>query len=112
MSLCTGERRARRLVYRRSGGWCEACDRRAGAEWHHRINRSQGGLWCPSNGLHLCIPCHTYVTLHPRAARLQGWGLLPEQDTARARVWLAARGTWCLLSTAGDVTELDRSPWW
>jgi hypothetical protein len=108
---CT-EARGRRIVYARSGGWCEACDRRAGAEWHHRINRSQGGTWSPANGLHLCAPCHYDVTFgRPRNAREQGWTVLPGRDPAQERVWMAARGAWCLLSAAGDVTELSGS-WW
>lgn len=58
---------ARRIVYARSGGLCEpripdAGCRHTGAQWHHRKRRSQGGRWTPSNGLHICLPCHDYVT--------------------------------------------------
>lgn len=60
-----GEHKARELVYARSGGWCEialpGCTRRA-TEWHHRLNRSHGGRWEASNGLHLCSRCHLAVT--------------------------------------------------
>ena len=58
---------ARRIVYARSGGLCEpripaaGCAGR-GAQWHHRQRRSQGGRWTPANGLHICLPCHDYVT--------------------------------------------------
>lgn len=107
----TGERRARRIVAARSGGWCEACDRRVAAEWHHRVNRSQGGRWCPANGLHLCSPCHTWVSHHPVSAMARGWHLDPCENPARARVWLARHG-WCHLGTGGDVTPLDtRTPY-
>lgn len=60
-----GEHKARELVYARSGGWCEialpGCTRTA-TEWHHRLNRSHGGRWEASNGLHLCSRCHLAVT--------------------------------------------------
>jgi hypothetical protein len=55
---------------------CEMCGRAPLAEMHHRQNRSQGGLWVPSNILGLCIYCHRYVTEHPEAAREWGVGSL------------------------------------
>ena len=111
MSPCyVGERVARRIVYRRSGGWCEGCDKRPATDWHHRLNRSQGGLWQASNGLHLCPACHWWVTHHPIAAHDRfGWHCEPHEVPARARVWLARRG-WCLLSDPGDVTPVDDDP--
>jgi hypothetical protein len=51
------ERATREAVPGRSGGRCEYC-RGAGTEMHHRIARSQGGLWAPSNILHLCHEDH------------------------------------------------------
>lgn len=61
-----GESRARKLVYARSGGWCEIglpglCTRKA-TEWHHRKLKGQGGRWCAGNGLHGCSRCHRAVT--------------------------------------------------
>lgn len=106
----TGERRARRIVARRSGGICEACDRRPAVDWHHRCGRAQGGRWCPSNGLHLCRQCHEWVTTHPTAAREYGWSVRRAAEPSRERVWLPRHG-WALLSTAGDVTRLDRPIW-
>jgi hypothetical protein len=107
------EARGRRVVYRRSGGWCETCDRAAGVEWHHRINRSQCGTWEPSNGLHVCRPCHDWIGWRPISAMERGWHLEPHEDPRTARVWLARRG-WCLLSNPGDIDVLDvapRHPW-
>lgn len=88
------EQAARRIVRQRSGGVCETriagvCRGRA-AEWHHRKNRSQGGKWAPSNGLHLCSGCHLYITTHPAAAREKGWAVPSHADPAQTpvEVWL------------------------
>lgn len=108
------ERRARRLVRERSGNWCETCDRRPAVDWHHRQNRSQGGGWTAANGLHLCRPCHAFITEHPDAARRHGWTVPRASDPTRERVLLARHG-WSLLSLAGDITPIDRpvrdDPW-
>jgi len=64
------ETTARRLVRQRSGGWCEVrlrgvCLGRA-MSFHHRLRRSQGGPWTPSNGLDVCGDgtrgCHGALT--------------------------------------------------
>lgn len=102
----TGERRARRVVAARSGGWCETCARQAATDWHHRLNRSQGGKWCPANGLHICRTCHELIGRERIEAKARGWALEPHQVPAETRVLLADRG-WCLLSTSGDITPLD-----
>lgn len=84
-----GESRGRRLVYRRAGGLCEICGRNTATEWHHRKNRSQGGTWDPSNGLHVCTACHRRVTntngSKPLYYRL-GWCVSREQDPAQVPV--------------------------
>jgi hypothetical protein len=66
------ERATRLAVPGRSGGWCElGCGERA-TNMHHRKNLSQGGLWRPSNILHLSgsgtTGCHGYFTHHPDEA--------------------------------------------
>lgn len=68
-----GEASARKLVYARSGRVCERCSSARATEWQHRKNRSQGGLWEASNGLHLCTSCHRYVTDHPAESTAKGW---------------------------------------
>lgn len=83
--------KARRFVYARSGGQCEVrilgvCLGRA-TNWHHRINRSQGGLWLPSNGLHVCGSgthgCHGALTV-PQGRRAEfnglGWTIAPHYE--------------------------------
>lgn len=92
-----GESKARELVYARSGGWCEArisglCYGRA-ASWHHRRNRSQGGRWVASNGLHTCgsgtTGCHGALTNPPPGRRPEfednGW-ITTAEDPSRVRV--------------------------
>lgn len=70
----TDEKKARRLVYARSGGYCERCGRTA-SEWHHRKNRSQGGPWVASNGIHACSDCHRWFTGNPDEACDWGWSV-------------------------------------
>ncbi|CAL9605400.1 hypothetical protein SUDANB95_05478 [Actinosynnema sp. ALI-1.44] len=88
------ESRARPLVYGRSVGRCEpqipgvGCTG-WGAEWHHRLRRSQRGLWLPSNGLHVCRPCHAAVT-RPTDRKTEfeaaGWIVPPWADPASVPV--------------------------
>jgi hypothetical protein len=81
---------ARRIVYARSGGLCEpripdAGCTGLGAQWHHRKRRSQGGLWTPSNGLHICLSCHDYVTNtdgNYDACLAAGWVVQQHDDPA------------------------------
>lgn len=113
----TGEKAARDVVYARSEGWCEAripgvCLGR-GTNWHHRRDRTHGGLWTPSNGLHLCgsgIPghgCHGTLTCPPsgRAAEFEraGWVVASYADPATTPV-LHARLGWVLLADDGTTT--------
>lgn len=97
----------RDFVYGRSGGWCEIAllDICAGlgAEWHHRLNRSQGGRWDASNGLHVCKPCHAYVTDAERAeAKAKGWAVPPGR-TPPIEVPVLRRGAWVLLDDEGGL---------
>lgn len=71
------ENAGRALVERRSGEWCEVridgeCTG-AAKDWQHRRNRSQGGTWAASNGLHCCRPCHLFIHHHPKLAMDNGW---------------------------------------
>lgn len=67
------ELEGRRIVYERSSHVCEVCGERRATEWHHRRNRSQGGTWDPSNGLHVCSGCHHRITVNPAEAHEEGW---------------------------------------
>lgn len=84
------EANGRAVVYARSGGGCEvrvlgACTGRAG-EWQHRKNRSQGGTWAPSNGLHSCPACHRWIHANPRDAAAHGWTVSRDDDPAAVPV--------------------------
>lgn len=102
----------RDLVYGRSDGRCEAwipgvCIGMA-REWHHRLNRSQGGRWDASNGLHLCKPCHAYVTDKARdEAKAKGWAVAPG-ITSPIEVPVLRRGVWVLLDDEGGMAAVEQ----
>lgn len=103
-----GERKARTLVYARSGGWCEialpGCTRTA-TEWCHRKNRSQGGRWLASHGMHGCHSCHAATTNtdgHRDTYEANGWVLRRHQDPATTPVLRA--GQWVLLDNSGTYS--------
>lgn len=75
-----------------------------GTEWQHRKNRSQGGAWCPSNGLDLCTPCHRYVTEHPADAQEHGWSVPRPDDPATVAV-LIHQSRWVYLTPSGEYCD-------
>lgn len=80
------ENSARLAVRQRSGGICEKCGAAQAREWHHRQNRSQGGLWTAANGMDLCTSCHRYVTEHPEESYRNGWSVRSTADPAEVPV--------------------------
>lgn len=102
------ERRARRLVRQRSGGLCEVCARERATDWSHRVRRSQGGPWCPANGLHVCRKDHRRIDSGLSAMNTLGWHLTRNQDPLATPVFLARRG-WVLLRPDG-TTETCNPP--
>lgn len=104
------EASARKAVYRRSRGVCERCGNRPATEWHHRRNRSQLGRWAAGNGLHLCSPCHRWVTEHPAESYVGGWLVRgtddPENDDP-AMTPVLYRGRLVLLDDNGGVSEVE-----
>ena len=112
------EREAKRIARARSGGWCETgCGRRA-QSLSHRVARSQGGLWSPVNGLHLCSfgtgdpGCHTWTGRRIALACEGGWRLRSWQDPASAPVWLAPAypprpAGWYVLTPDGGLEAVD-----
>lgn len=99
------EKKARQIVRERSGGVCERCFAVPAAEWHHRKNRSQLGRWTPANGLHLCSPCHRWITEHPRAAYGCGWAVKSVYDPAEVPVLIgeAFGPRWVFLDDDGET---------
>jgi hypothetical protein len=71
---------------------------------HHRLNRSQGGLWTPANILHICRQAHTAIGSDPKYAAGQGWSIRNRRNPADVPLWLAGRG-FCFLHDNGHVTE-------
>jgi hypothetical protein len=77
--------RGRKVVYLRSDGVCECCGVVRAIHWHHRLNRSQGGTWHPSNGLHLCLHCHLLMDgsddeLFDKGWRIKAWDQRPYNE--------------------------------
>lgn len=96
----------RTLVAARSGGLCEICALAPAREWHHRKNRSQGGTWAASNGMHLCSGDHAWITEHPEQAARNGWTVRSHEDPAAASCY--RRGLWVLLKDDGSVELKDK----
>jgi len=95
------ERKARRIVYARSNGVCEQCGRQRATDYQHRVNRSQGGKWSPSNALHLCHPCHMWIHANPNDANTFGLYLRSWQNPAAEPALV--RGRWVLLTDDGST---------
>lgn len=68
--------RGQRLVRDRSAV-CEACGAAPGQSFSHRVSRSRGGTWAPSNGVRACgsgtTGCHGWFEDHPTWAGDGGW---------------------------------------
>jgi hypothetical protein len=64
------------VVRERSGDLCEVrlpgCFRVA-ANFHHRLERSQGGKSTPQNLIHVCTGCHGKIHANPACSYAQGW---------------------------------------
>lgn len=92
-TVTSAERNARKLVKARAlGSLCERCGRRPGSEYCHRLARSQGGLWCPSNAWWGCSQCHRECHASPALAYEQGWHVRSTQNPAVVPMWVAGRG--------------------
>lgn len=100
------ERAARKTVKSRSLGICELHGGHPATDMHHRLNRSQGGLWSPENLLHICRASHAHITTNPAAAREQGWAVPSTRKPADVPAWLAGHGYVFLLPT-GDIELVE-----
>jgi len=98
------ERATRKVVRARSEGQCEIHLGHPASDMHHRLNRSQGGLWTPANILHICRESHSTIGSDPKAAAGQGWSIRNQRNPEDVPLWLAGRG-WCFLHDNGHVTE-------
>lgn len=103
------ERSSRRIVKARpADGLCERCGRRPGCEYCHRLARSQGGLWCPTNAWWGCTQCHRECHASPLIAYEQGWHVRSTQNPAVVPMWMAGRGL-VLLRADGSVTPYGKA---
>lgn len=100
------ERACRKVVRARSEGLCEIHGDHPASDMHHRLNRSQGGLWTPANILHICRHSHDAIGADPlwAAHPSRGWSIRNRRNPADVPLWLAGRG-YCLLHDDGHVTE-------
>lgn len=96
------ERECRQITYARSSGACEKCGLQRATEWHHRKARSQGGLWLPSNGLHLDHQCHMEITDTRAVFYDNGWLVKSWQNPAEVPVLHHQWGL-VLLTDDGDI---------
>src|SRR5438067_9535263 len=78
-----------------------------GGNYHHRINRSQGGEYAPSAALWACgsgtTGCHGWITDHPEEAWEKGWSVKSTGDPLEAPVLY--RGQWVKLDDSGNPPE-------
>ena len=105
------EKLGRKLVSRRSEGWCEirlpGCGN-AATDWSHRIARGRGGLWDASNGLASCRSCHSLITDtngHRAEYEDLGYIVATDADTTSVRVWLHGQ-RWVWLTDTGDYRNV------
>lgn len=98
------ERHARKVVAERAGGRAECCGEYGPTDWSHRVARSRGGKWCPSNGIALCRFHHSWAHSYPAQAQRMGWILRTNQDPATAPAWLFRHGL-VLLTADGSITR-------
>lgn len=111
---------AREVVTYRDEGVCVRCRRVApifGANWDHRKNRSQGGLWEPANGQLLCgsgtTGCHGWKTTHPEDARREGYAVPgwadPAEYPGRRWAWVGyvLRPVWVLYDNEGGWRQIS-----
>lgn len=108
------EKSCRQIVADRSEGICEKCGKSGALEKAHRIARSQGGRWEPSNVLDLCHDCHHGNHGSPQSAYDHGWHLRGHvEDTTTMRVLFRKgwRVGWALLDDIGGHEWVDGPTW-
>ena len=109
------ESRGRRIVYERSGGLCEVTGGHRADSWSHRVAKGRGGLWSPSNGLHVqgsgTTGVHGWLEAHPKWAAEGGWHIRrdprpPTEVPVFLVTPLQSLGAWHLLLDDGSREEV------
>ncbi len=104
-----------KVVRERSGGVCEVCGLRPAQSASHRISRSRGGTWAPSNLLRVCgdgTPagggCHWWFEANPNYAGEGGWHIRRDRRSpAVIPVFLTIWLGWHLLDDEGGRRLVD-----
>lgn len=112
--MTADEKKCRQIVSERSDDQCEMCGNPGPLEKAHRIARSQGGRWDPSNVLDLCHFCHHGNHAEPQVAYDHGWHLRGfTEDTTTVRVLIRKGWSvgWALLDDAGGYEWVDGPTW-
>ena len=115
MSVSEFSNVVRARLMARSGGFCEV---RGATCWdeasqaHHRRPRGLGGSRSPqtgqaSNGLMVCLPCHSYVEANRELARDNGWLVRQGYNPTDVPVWRRRR--WVLLDDEGGLSPVVAS---
>ncbi len=94
------EAATRPAVKGRSGGVCESCQQQQATDMHHRISAGAGGWWSPAQIIHLCRPCHSWVTDHPKEAYEKGLSVRSTDNPADIPV---LQQTGALLFLSDDI---------
>lgn len=103
------EKRARITLWARSDGLCERCGLLPAIHWHHRLNRSQGGTWHPSNGLHLCLGCHKMMDGSEPVLFERGWRIKSYDKRPYSEIpVLHWNWGWITLDDLGDYHLTER----
>lgn len=93
-------------------GRCEGCGQARPLDPSHRIPRSQGGTWTPTNLVALCRPCHTWLHANQHLAHGLGWELPAIADPAAEAAWIITahldRPAWHLLGVEHDTDGIRR----
>lgn len=102
----------RRLVDVRSGGVCEGCGKRPGANLHHRKYRSRGGPDTVENALWLCgsgnhTGCHGVA--HSQTGHDNGWSVNSWADETHEPVLY--RGELRILTSWGSAVLITETEW-
>lgn len=102
------ESRTRRIVKARAAHSCEITGAYGPTDMSHRLARSGGGQWQPSNLINASHDVHMWLEANPRLADAGGWHVPSWADPLEVPVWLTVPWVgWFLLADDGFLTSVD-----